>query len=68
MIDCQPCVYMIHGGVTAATMADRPLARVNAMVMSMLEDTPAEKVVWMPAHKSNQAAGHFRCSNGELIT
>ena len=38
------------------------------MVMSTLEDTPAEKVVWMPAHKSKQAAGQFRCSNGELIT
>lgn len=68
MIDCQPCVYMIHGGVTAATTADRPLARVNAMVMSVLEDTPTEKVVWMPAHKSKQSAGLFRCSNGELIT
>ena len=68
MIDCQPCVYMIHGGVKAATSADRPLARVNAMVMSVLEDVPNEKVVWMPAHKSKQAAGQFRCSNGEAIT
>ena len=68
MIDCQPCVYMIHGGVKAATTADRPPARVNAMVMSVLEDTPLEKVVWMPAHKSKQSAGQFRCSNGELIT
>ena len=68
MIDCQPCVYMIHGGVTAATTADRPLARVNAMVHSVLEGTPAEKVVWMPAHKSKQAAGQYRCSNGEPIT
>ena len=68
MIDCQPCVFMIHGGVMAATTADRPLARVNAMVMNVLEDTSAEKVVWMPAHKSKQAAGQFRCSNGDLIT
>ena len=68
MIDCQPCVYMIHGGVTAATTADRPLARVNAMVHGVLEDTPSDKVVWMPAHKSKQAAGQYRCSNGEPIT
>ena len=68
MIDCQPCVYMIHGGITAATTADRPLARVNAMVLNVLEDTPVEKVIWMPAHKSKQAAGQYRCSNGDPIT
>ncbi len=68
MIDCKPWVYMIHGGVTAATTADRPLARVNAMVMSVMEDVPSDRVVWMPAHKSKQAAGQFRCSNGEWIT
>ena len=68
MFDCQPCVFMVHGGITAATTADRPLARVNAMIMNVLEDTPAEKVVWMPAHKAKQAAGQFRCSNGEPIT
>ena len=38
------------------------------MVMSALEDTDVDKVVWMPAHKSKQAAGQFRCSNGEPIT
>ena len=37
MIDCQPCVDMIHGGLTAATTADRPPARVNTMVWSVLE-------------------------------
>ena len=45
MIDCQPCVFMIHGGATAATTANRPLARVNGMVMLALEDTPVGKVV-----------------------
>ena len=45
MVDCQPCVFMIHGGVAAATMASRPLARVSAMVMSALEDTEVGKVV-----------------------
>ena len=59
MIDCQPCVNMIHGGVVDATRADRPMARVNAMVMSVLEDTPAQKVVWMPAHKTKKATGQF---------
>lgn len=68
MVDCQPCVHMIHGVVATATMASRPLARVNAMVMSALEDTEVAKVVWMPAHKSKQAAGQFRCSDGQLIT
>jgi hypothetical protein len=68
MIDCQPCVAMIHGGLTAATTANRPLARVNAMVLSVLEDVPNDKVVWMPAHKSKQMAGHVRCGNGELLT
>ena len=38
------------------------------MVHGVLEDTPAEKVVWMPAHKSKQAAGQYRCSNGDPIT
>ena len=68
MIDCQPCVSMIHGGVTAATTADRPLARVNAMVHSVLEDVPSDKVVWMPAHESKQAVGRVRCGNGDLLT
>ena len=49
-------------------MASRPLARVNAMVMSALEDTEVDKMVWVPAHKSKQAAGQFRCSDGEWIT
>ena len=26
MIDCQPCVFMIHGGAVAATTANRPLS------------------------------------------
>ena len=43
MIDCQPCVYMIHGGFAEATSAARPLARVNAMVKSGLEDPPRRK-------------------------
>ena len=68
MIDCQPCVDMIHGGVTAATAADKPLARVNGMVMSVLEEVPNDKVVWMPAHKTKQCVGKARCGNGELLT
>ena len=68
MIDCQSCVDMIHGGVTAATAADKPLARVNGMVMSVLEEVPNDKVVWMPAHKTKQYAGKARCGNGELLT
>ena len=51
MIDCQPCVFMIHGGMAEATSAHRPLARINRMVLLALEDTPVESVVWMPAHK-----------------
>lgn len=57
MIGCQPCVYMIHGGHAEATSAARPLARVSTMVTSVMENTPAEKVVWMPAHKSKQTVG-----------
>ena len=68
MIDCQPCVRMAHGGLAEATAANRPLARINAMVMSALEDTDVDKVVWMPAHKSKQAAGQFRCSDGKWIS
>ena len=64
MVDCEPCVKMIHGGKAAATAANRPLARVNGMVMLALEDTPPEKVVWMPAHRFKTAAGQFMCSNG----
>lgn len=68
MIDWQPCVFMIHGGMAAATTATRPLARVNALVLSALEDTAVDQVVWMLAHKFKQAAGQFRCSDGEWIT
>ena len=38
------------------------------MVHDVLEGTPVERVVWMPAHKSKQAAGQYRCSNGDPIT
>ena len=36
--------------------------------MSALEDTAVDQVVWMPAHKSKQAVGQFRCSDGQWIT
>ena len=54
--------------VTAATAADKPLVRVNGMVMSVLEEVPNDKVVWMPAHKTKQSAGKARCGTGDLLT
>ena len=36
--------------------------------MSVLEEVPTDKVVWMPAYKSKQSAGKARCGNGELLT
>ena len=49
-IDCEPCVLAIHRGIKWATAGHRKHARVNALLLSELDDTPNELIVWMPAH------------------
>ena len=51
-IDCEPCVNAVRRGVKWATTGKRKHARVHALLLAALEDTPAELVVWMPAHTS----------------
>ena len=67
-IDCEPCVKAIHGGMKWATAAARKHARVNALLLSALEDTPNDIVVWMPAHTKEQDVGVKRLGDGSLLT
>ena len=51
-VDCEPCVKAFHNGREAATADFRPLARVHALMLAALDDTPRDAVVWMPSHTS----------------
>ena len=67
-IDCEPCVTAIHRGMEWATAGHRKHARVNALLLSALDDTPTEMVVWMPAHTKECDVGVKKLCNGELLT
>ena len=65
---CEPCVKAVHIGVSAATAACKVNARVHALMLAALEDTPPEDVVWMPAHKGASQVGKLFCGNGVPLT
>ena len=67
-IDCEPCVTAIHRGVKWATAGHRKHARVNALLLAALDDTPTDLVVWMPAHTKESDVGVKKLGNGDLLT
>jgi len=67
-IDCEPCVTAIHRGLKWATAGRRKHARVNALLLTALDDTPNDLVVWMPAHTTQKDIGVKKLGNGELLT
>ena len=66
--DCKPCVDAVHNGPTWACAAHRPLARVNRLVHTALDDVEAEDVVWMPAHTKPTDVGVRELGDGQLLT
>ena len=60
-------------GRTAAVAANRPLARLWAMLFQQLDDVELptaaiDALVWMPAHRSRTAIGTARNSNGDFVS
>ena len=57
----------IQKGQEWAAAADRCVARVWAPLNAVLNND-TQRVVWMPAHCSQDAIGVKRLGNGELLT
>ena len=67
-VDCEPCVNAIHRGKVWATAGSRVHARVNALMLAALDDTPPDAVVWMPAHTGEKDVGKARLGDNSLLT
>jgi hypothetical protein len=66
--DCLSAVQAVHSGVEKATAASKIYARVYNLLLAALDDTPCERVIWVPAHKGEDSVGALRCGNGERFT
>ena len=58
-VDCEPCVNAVHRGMKRATADSRKHARVNALLLTALDDTPAEMVAQERRHE-RRGAGQLR--------
>jgi hypothetical protein len=67
-VDCEPCVKAVHMGLKRATSDSRAHARVNTLMHAALDDTAADAVVWMPAHKGEADIGAARLGDGSYLT
>ena len=61
-------MHAVHNGTEWATSAARPLARVFALLLTAMDDTPKGNVVWMPAHTALHAVGVLLLGNGQALT
>ena len=50
LCDCESVVTAVHEGMNQATSAKNRYARAYGILQGALDDTPAEKILWMPAH------------------
>jgi hypothetical protein len=66
--DCMSVVQAVHSGPEKATAASQLYARVYNLLLAALDDTPCERVIWVPAHKGEDSVGAIRCGNGERFT
>ena len=66
--DCKVMVDMLHGGRQKAVAGSSSHARVYALIITATDDTPADCIIWMPAHQHPEAAGNKGKSNNELLT
>jgi len=67
-VDCEPCVKAVKDGIVIATAANKVNARVHGLILRALDDTPASKVIWLPAHKGQAQVGKMRCGDGTFLT
>ena len=66
--DCKVMVDMLHGGRQKALAGSSSHARVYALIITAIDDTPVECIICMPAHQHPGAAGKKAKSNNELLT
>jgi hypothetical protein len=66
--DCLSAVQAVHNGAQKATAATNVYARVHNLLLAALDDTPSDRVIWVPAHKGEESVGALRCGNGERFT
>jgi hypothetical protein len=66
--DSLTTVRSLQAGLEACTTVDKKYARVYRLCCEELDTTPAEDLVWMPAHKSRELVGKCRLSDGTLLT
>ena len=55
--DCKVMVDLLLGGKRKALEGSSTHARVHALIITALDDTSPECVIWMPAHQKPEAAG-----------
>ena len=66
--DCQAGADVLLAGREKACSAKTRLARVYALVLNLFDDDATPYLIWMPAHKKDQAAGTLTVGNGEPRT
>ena len=58
----------LHAGAQVCGGGKKKYARVYRLCCEALEDTPADHLIWMPAHLAKSKVGLARLSNGRLMT
>ena len=66
-VDCEPCVKAVHDGATTSCADNKPLARVNRILLSALDDVPSGNVIWMPVHLQPGQCGTVVRGDGFLL-
>ena len=66
--DCKVMVDCLKDGKRKATAGSSTHARVYALIFSAIDDTPLERIIWMPAHQGKKAIGKRRKSDGTYLT
>ena len=68
--DCKSNLAILARGKQWATSAKRAAARVWRSIFHVLDDDPelAEKIIWLPAHKTRQQIGVATKSDGIPIS
>jgi len=67
-LDCKPVWEVTQRRAPWAVSPKRPHARVNALVLTAADDTPASAFDWMPAHTSAAMIGLAQLASGQRLT
>ena len=66
--DSLTTIRALQAGIGACTAAGKKYARVYRLCCEELDGTPAEMLIWMPAHKTKGQVARCLMSNGEVLT